>query len=521
MNNSLPVSKHVPDKWTLSRLAILIIFLGFILRLFAFQSSYIINLDGTLYIQQAKASYYHLWDSLTICFPYLSNYPILIAFTYKLFGDWVVAAKAVSLIFSSLSLIPLYLLLRRFFDETITSFTLLIFALNPAFIDLCGKVIRGPIYWFFSLIGLYLFTLQIEKKNYLHLVFCSIALFIAAWARLEAILYIIMSFFYIFVIAKEKKLQNLFFFLFPVILIIVILLISNIHIKELFAPQQIANKLSGALENYQTLRANLSKIIDQSPTGFSPYFFPKVRNLIWFIAIGALFVQITRAFFLPFFLIFALGLVGLRGRIKEDPRLLYLAILSASSLILLYLQTLYNWAMVSRFIALFLFPSFFVVGFGLEKIINYLHSKFKLKKSMAYIVVCLLIFSIALPKNLKAGRTDKVVFKEIGGFISRQEGNRREILIAGSFKWIRLIHFYANLNYSGAPCFNINSILTDENKGSLRFLKEKAFHYFIWDEKNWTKKELDSIRNKYHEIIIELKEWWSPKLGRLILFKVI
>ncbi|MFO8166160.1 MAG: glycosyltransferase family 39 protein [Desulfatiglandales bacterium] len=521
INHFFANSKYEPNNSTIQILPVLILLVGFSIRFFAFHCTPIINPDGTLYIQQAKAIYYGLNNMLTACFPYLSIYPIFIVGSFKIFGDWIVAAKTVSLIFGSLSLIPLYLMLRRFFDETIASFSLLIFALNPAFIDVCGKVVRGPIYWFFSLFGLYLFILHIERKKSLYLILSTFVLFIAAWARIEAILYIIMSFVYMVVISKEKKLQNSFFFLLPVILIFAILIIYNIPVMELFAPQRITNKISTALANYQTLRANLGEIIDQRPIGISPYFLPKVKNLLWFIAIGALFVQIIRAFFLPFFLIFVLGIGGLGGRIKRDPRLLYLVIVSIAALAVLYIQTLDQWAIVNRHISLFLFPSFVLIGFGLEKIIYLFKTRFQFSQSVVYAIICLLIFSIALPKNLKRSEDDKILFKEIGEFISNHSENKGEILIAGSFKRIRLIHFYANLNYPNAPCFNINSIFTDKNKGSMRFLKKNAFHYFIWDEKNWTKKELNTIRNKYQKNIIELKECWSPKLGKIILFKVV
>ncbi|MBA7662508.1 hypothetical protein ES703_70537 [subsurface metagenome] len=66
------------------------------------------------------------------------------------------AAKSVSLIFGTMTLVPLYFLLKRFFDESIGLLVLLIFALIPVFIDRSVDVVRGPIFWFFSVLGLYL-----------------------------------------------------------------------------------------------------------------------------------------------------------------------------------------------------------------------------------------------------------------------------------------------------------------------------------------------------------------------------
>jgi len=85
---------------------------------------------------------------------YLSNYPILIVVAYKIFGDWVVAAKSVSLFFGAITLVPVYLLLKRFFRREITLLATLIFSLIPVFIDKSVDVVRDPVYWFFSLLGL-------------------------------------------------------------------------------------------------------------------------------------------------------------------------------------------------------------------------------------------------------------------------------------------------------------------------------------------------------------------------------
>lgn len=112
------------------RLVILVIILGFVLRLFACQYTYIINNVGTIYIHQARAIYYGLWSVVNSCtVNYLSLYPILIAATYGILEDWVVSAKTVSIFFGTITLIPLYLLTKRFFKAEISILVTLIFAL--------------------------------------------------------------------------------------------------------------------------------------------------------------------------------------------------------------------------------------------------------------------------------------------------------------------------------------------------------------------------------------------------------
>jgi len=45
----------------------LILILGLAIRLFAWGQTDIMNSDGTVYIQQARAIYFGLWDAVTSC----------------------------------------------------------------------------------------------------------------------------------------------------------------------------------------------------------------------------------------------------------------------------------------------------------------------------------------------------------------------------------------------------------------------------------------------------------------------
>ena len=79
-------------------LILLVLVLGLALRLFAWQHTGIVNSDGTVYIHQARAVYYGLWDSVNSCtITYPSITTLCIAAAYPLFGDWVIAGTAVSL----------------------------------------------------------------------------------------------------------------------------------------------------------------------------------------------------------------------------------------------------------------------------------------------------------------------------------------------------------------------------------------------------------------------------------------
>lgn len=526
MNHFNSESENRSNQWRISWMAGLCILLGFLFRLYSFCFTPVINPDGILYIQQAKALHYGLMDSVLSCYSYLSNYPIFIAIIYKLTGDWVIAAKGVSLFFGTLTLIPLYWLVRRFFSETISSLTLLIFALIPSFIDSSRDVLRDPVYWFFSMLGLYLFILQIEKRNNLFVFLSSISFIMGAWARVECILFFIMSLFYLLVVRLEGKWRRLFFFFLPVFLIFSISILQvfifqkDANVIKIFRPERIISMPKYMVQNYQMVRENMENLIDQGSGSFK-YFLSKVRNLVWLIALGALFVKLIDAFFLPFFFIFILGIIGSRDHIKKDLRLIYLTLLSSSALIVLYCQIMYNWAMSIRFAPLFLFPAFVFMGFAVEKIVNFIQNRYNIRLPAAYVIMCLLILIIAVPKDVRSpDRKERAVFKEIGEFISLEEENGKAISVAGTNKRVRLVHFYANLNYPGAPCHKGHLKLNGKKRFNAKLLEKKKFDYFMWDDKSGSKSEPEFNLRDTEKEIIKLKEWRSSKYGRLILYKV-
>jgi len=91
------------------------------IRLGAFFQTPVINDDGPLYIYQAEAIASGTWDSAHPCsFPYLSLYPFIILMLHTIVQDWTVAAQSVSIFFGSLSIIPLFLILRHFFNVKIS-----------------------------------------------------------------------------------------------------------------------------------------------------------------------------------------------------------------------------------------------------------------------------------------------------------------------------------------------------------------------------------------------------------------
>jgi len=512
------------------RMVILVIILGFVLRLFACQYTYIINNDGTIYIHQARAIYYGLWSVVNSCtVNYLSLYPILIAATYGILGDWVASAKTVSIFFGTVTLIPLYLLTKRFLKAEISILVTLIFALTPAFVTVSVWGVRDPLYWFFSVLGFYFFTGQIGKGNSWGLFLSSISFILATLSRIEAILYLIVSCSRLLVIGEEQKFKRLAIFLLPPALLLFFFLVGQMIINpsgiNWHRLKDVPSNLLASTANYQQVRVHLKEFLSHPPAGIPSGFFDNARTLFWFIALGTIMNNTVEAFFYPFFLIFIIGLMG-RGtweKIREEKNVRYFAILAVSAVVVLYVYVFINWEMVNRYLALLILPSFIFLGFGLEKIIHFLKSRFRLKEHVVLSLVVLAIMVSALPKDLSSREADKLVFKEIGETIARREGNSREIevLVLGDSR--RWISFYANLSFKGAPCpdkyKDYEEIVGNSYEQFVQNLKTRNIKYVVWEEKRWPRQSFDFMGSMDSKNFVILGSWSHRDTGRIILFR--
>ena len=518
------------NRYNFSREALFVILLGFTIRLFTCQFTYIINPDGVLYIHQARALYYKQWESLTTCsMSFLSIYPLLISGAYSIFNNWIIAAKSISLLFGTMTLIPVYLLFRRIFDEKISVLGTLVFALMPVFALRSADVVRGPVYWFFSMLGLYFFVSQLYNNKFrLYLFLSCMSFLLAASARIEAVMFIVISFLFL-LIKHKKRIQSSAIFLLPSLIALVLILGSSIFfdisISNIFRINEIQGKFLGPFIEHINLRANLEDLSNKQHIETVKFFLHKARNLTWFIAIGTLLVYVVKVFFYPFLLLFLAGLGQIKTKIKEMQPVSYLLILSIAALIILYFHILQTWIMSARFLVLFVLPSFIFVGFGIENSIRFLKSRFSMKLPVALSLICLLVLTFGLSKDLKPREADKLVFKEIGEFIAKQEGNGKEIGIAASLHTIRWISFYANLNYFGAPCpqpyGNFMKVVGDSYKTFIRNLYNNKITYFLWEENHWPKHRFNFMEQKKIGDFVEVGRWSHPDTGQMVLFKVI
>ncbi len=506
-----------------------VILLGAALRLFAWQQTWVVNPDGTLYIHQARALYHGLWGQVTPCGTgFLSNYAFFIAGAFPFFGDWIQAARAVSILFGSLTLVPLYLLLRRFFDETVSALGVLVFSIMPVLVGRSVDVVRDPVYWFFLVLGMYFLINPGPRTDNKNLIYSSLSLLMASWARVEALAAVLASAVFLMVTLREARLKKLALFLTP-FFGVSLLSFAGAWIygwppSGLYRSYEILEKASGPLSHYRLLRIYLADMVQGVQDPLVRHFLPESRNFVWLIALGTFANRALEAFFYPLFAVFVIGAFQGKRRFREDPRLLYFLFMIAAGAGLLYLHILHWWILDNRHMALVIFPAAVFAGLGMERIRLFLQSRYGLTNRTVFWVLFAVLMAFTLPKNLQSREKDKVVFKEIGERAAQVSGNGEEIRVAASMDTLRWFSFYANLSRKGAPCpqpYNDFHALVGNSYGSfLGNLRQNGAHFFLWEERHWPPGRFDFLKRASQADFKEIGRWKHPDTGRMILFQL-
>ncbi len=520
------------------RLTPVIIWLGCVLilavtlRIVAWIHTPLVTPDGALYIFQAKAIFYDQWAALAGCAgsQALSPYPFLIAAVYNFCPDWIIAARAINFTFGVAAIIPLYLLLMRFFDYRICAVTVLFVAVSPHFVGAGVDVLKDPGAWFFASLALYFFLSGIEDDRKPLILFSGICFLLGIWARVEIVVLVLVSLGYL--IWKSRSVWKTLIFTLPffVALALVLILAMTGFLNSSGADLSRVDEVLGELRNLQskyvaleTELKNMEAGIDGQAHQALKLFIPEARQAMWLVALGILMNKVFESFLYVFALPFLLGFAQIK-RIKNDPRLIYFFLLAMFSLLTLYLFVLKEWVLEYRYVAFFTLSALVFAGVGLEAMVYRFKTRYSVKETLTIIILAVILVFSMLPKNLKPRDADKVVFKEIGEFIVQHEGsNQREIKVSGAIRNQRWVSLYANLNYKGAVCPEA----TDGNcwemfahqDNLIGKLKQRDIKYFLWTEKTWSAKEIDVA--KYSRSLKILHVWEHPDTGKMILYEVI
>jgi hypothetical protein len=353
----------------------------------------------------------------------------------------------------------------------------------------------------------------------------SICLLIATWTRIEGVYAIFVSAVYLLIANGQRKINRFFTFSTPIILILIAGMIGFLMVDSLAAHHlrldRLTNELTQFVPVYHSLRDHLKELIALSD-GWMAEFFHHVRTLLWFMPLSIIFNSIWESFFYPYALVYAIGFIGLRQRLKEDRRIGYFLWLSVLSIIVLYVHLLQTWLIHHRFMVILILPSCVIVGFGIDNILRYLQHRFKWNADKTVKAMIVLIVLFALPKTLAPRERDKAIFEKAGQIIAQQKADDQTARIMAACSTVhRWVYFYAHKDYPGTSCATGLCDNIPSGYGSLvAKLRATGTQYVLYEEKKWPKDKFDLMHSPFQTDFDIVGRWRHRDTGEVLLLKL-
>jgi len=522
---------------TFSKSAIIVLILAFAIRLSATMAATVINLDGILYINQAKSLMQgNIAKDLACLFGFLPFNSVLIAFFSLLLPGWIVAAKTVSLLCGWSALVPVYLIAKRFFEERICILLLLLFSFIPVLVNSSVEIIRDPVAWMLFSFAILLFIKNQEEDSPISLFFCGILFLLASWTRGEFFfLYLTSGLFLLITCQPRKRQLTAILSLLAPLLIIVLLavpggLFSQVGHYVRKPPSINTETAQGLLSGYTGLQEQLKVLVNTIPDGESVVvlknFLLQSANLIWLVALGMLATHLCEAvsyFYLPLFL---LGLF-LHSAAQSDYRRRYLLLMALSAFLIVYAQIIRIWALEYRWLGTTIISAAVFAGYGLQRFDLVLREKFNLSPKIAAVLIGAFLILPGAAKLLRQNNTQKTIVLEIAQeILSEQQAHRDPVYIAATQRGEHaraLIEFYVNLTLPQAICANNGYIVIEQDvvnpTAFAAKLEKKNMKYFVLDESVKTGSASGDHQPYLSLFATQLAEWHYPDLGKITLYR--
>lgn len=512
---------------------LILLSLAFFVRLGRALFTAVVNFDAAVYLYQAKAIYYGLWDAVNSChYPQVTIVPIFTALLYPLIQDWVWSMRAVSIFFGTLTILPLYLLGRLFFDRAQAFLIILVYAVMHVFVSASVEVIRDPPAWFFNAMGLFTFALALKReKSWLFIVSCLFYI-LAAWNRIESIVLPLVSFAFLIFFPQRAKSRAIVSFVSPLLIIgaAYLLFLSSSHPPNLHRLNDVMERVKEVPGNYQTVRNELTKLSQHPPPGWEKFsgFFQQSRNLLWLSALGIILLGAAEAFNYLFFLMLIVGFRSWFLDQRKDQLTYWLAGLTGATFLVLYVSVIRDWALEPRWLALIAMPALVFMGYGLNALTSWSERKFpRLGRERVILFMALAIMAVSLPRELQFHDRDKTVYIEIGKTIARREGKRSEpVNVSSVGSSGHFVTLYSNLLTPAPACpaqewlagLNSHHLPGKSSQDLTATLRRLGIQYFIWEEKKWPSGTYDLLTTYNQREMEIVGSWWHRDTGKIILF---
>jgi hypothetical protein len=430
------------------------LFLGALaVRWIAILQTPVIANDAILYINTAKLYFngaYH--DALLVC-PF-SILPLLVSYSYKIVGDWVMAGQLVSSFCGALTVIPFYLLARRIFDGGVALCSATFYIVCPGLVQYSAEVLRDIPFIFFYVSALWLAYTGIKNEKGLHLGLSNIFAAFSILIRREGLLLLIIIGLFLLwkVIRGRVSWQKAAILLSSFLLsLICIFMVLGIFTKEMRGLSSLYERVK---EEWKTSSAeatikNIEREVDEK--NFSPpgrNFFQLAKRYRLSIYLSHIIYKSINVFTVPIFLLFLFGLIKRKKMGYRGDEFLLLSIWGVFIVAFLFHLNNTNY-FATRYPFSVIVPSLIWSGVGFvevrERVVQWIQKKdCRFRDRVIRRMTPLLLLIICVPLLIAAlspHRRDKLELKEIGVWL--QEHGYAHSIIVGQYEFLRLA-FYAD-----------------------------------------------------------------------------
>lgn len=365
-----------------------------------------VNADGLLYISAAQefaAGHFGKWLT-TFPMPF---YPMLIGITHFFIPDWLIAARALSIIFMVIAVVPLYWLTEELFSRKAAFWACLAFAISPVPNGLADSVVRDPGFIFCMAWAVYFAFQSIQSGRIVLFAVTALFSWISFLFRLEGIIFIIFFPIYLFVLYLSEYRKNfamlkgvflwsaIILFIFIIVIAVpggeaIISIKANTHNYE-----KVRNFFQlKFVDNYRTIYEQLINLEKYSPYPGGGYNFAEIARhyipLIYLFGLIESFIVVLSPIFLA----------PLLFSVKDAIQKKYIFILSVFFVFILmtYYFLINEDFIQKRYLFFSVFLLYPLIGVGIHRFFKYLSDKLSGK---AFAALFLLFFVIPIYQCVK------------------------------------------------------------------------------------------------------------------------
>jgi hypothetical protein len=447
--------------------------------------------DAVFYIKLARLYSSGDYVAAFKLYPY-SLFPLLIASFHEIWGDWVLAGQWVSALCGALTVIPIYLLARRIFDEKIALWAAIFYSISPHLVRYSAEVLRDMPFILFYIFALWSGYLGIKDAKMLYLALSSVFVYLTTLIRVEGLLlFIVLPVYFIWHGARESlslrrtaiALTILFLF-FPVLVSPLGILFSKkggrLNLAQLQAVK-VHFMMSVSNQTIENVEQELEK---GNLFIYGRNFFELARKHRFVLYISHIAYKTVKVFTVPLFLLFLLGLLRRKKVGYQADEFLLVAVYGVFVFtFLLYLNSTNYFSTRHPFPVVV--PALIWCGVGFEelreRLILWIKGRdFPLRRQALRCLIPLLLLLICVPLLSMAWapqRKNKLELKEIGLWLKNNGYAHSSIAAQGEFT--RLV-FYADGVFILLPKGTYQDIMrfAREKEANLLVINEKTIDHF-------------------------------------------